>query len=63
MLTVQQKAAKLKLTRKTWRRVAEMKLACLYPTKVRKQPQPNRVRGTCEIRNGMEKNGINWGMR
>ena len=29
--------------RKTWRRVAEMKLAWLYPTKVRKQLQPNRL--------------------
>ena len=35
--TLQHKAAKL--TRKTWRRVAIMKLAWLYPTKVRKQLQ------------------------
>ena len=28
-----------KFTRKTWRRVAKMKLAWLYPTKVRKQLQ------------------------
>ena len=41
MLTVQHKATKI--TRKTWRRVAEMKLAWLYPTKVRKQLQPNRL--------------------
>ena len=32
-----------KLTRKTWRRVAETKLAWLYPTKVRKQLQSNRL--------------------
>ena len=32
-----------KLTRKTWRRVSKMKLAWLYPTKVRKQLQPNRL--------------------
>ena len=33
--TLQHEAAKF--TRKTWRRVAKMKLAWLYPTKVRKQ--------------------------
>ena len=34
-----------KVTRKTWRRVTEMKLAWLYPihAKVRKQLQPNRL--------------------
>ena len=31
--------AAVKFTRKTWRRVAKMKLAWLYPTKVRKQLQ------------------------
>ena len=36
-------SAARKLTRKTWRRVTDMKLAWLYPTKVRKQPQPNRL--------------------
>ena len=41
MLTVQHEAAKV--TRKTWRRVTEMKLAWLYPTKVRIQLQPNRL--------------------
>ena len=35
MLKVQHEAAKY--TRETWRRAAEMKLAWLYPTKVRKQ--------------------------
>ena len=34
VLTVQHKSAKV--TRKTWRRVTEMKLALLYPTKVKK---------------------------
>ena len=37
VLTLQHKATKF--TRKTWRRVAKMKLAWLYPTKVRKQLQ------------------------
>ena len=37
VLTLQHEAAKF--TRKTWRRVAKMKLAWLYPTKVRKQLQ------------------------
>ena len=40
-LTVQREAAKV--TRKTWRRVTGMKLAWLYPTKVRKQLQFNRL--------------------
>ena len=38
---VQHEAAKV--TIKAWRRVTEMKLAWLYPTKVRKQLQPNRL--------------------
>ena len=40
VLTVQHEATKV--TRKIWRRVAEMKLAWLYPTKVKKL-QPNRL--------------------
>ena len=41
VLTVQHEA--MKVTRNTWRRVAEMKLAWLYPTKVRKQLQSNML--------------------
>ena len=41
MLTVKHEAAKV--TRNPWRRVAEMKLAWLYPTEVRKQLQSNRL--------------------
>ena len=41
VLTVQHEA--VKVTTKTWRRVTEMNLAWLYPTKVRKQLQPNRL--------------------
>ena len=37
VLTLQYEAAKF--TRKTWRRVTKIKLAWLYPTKVRKQLQ------------------------
>ena len=40
VLTVKHEDAKV--TRKIWRRVAEMKLAWLYPTKVKKL-QPNRL--------------------
>ena len=38
--------------------MAEMKLACLYPTKVGKQLQFSRVRGTYETRNGKERNQL-----
>ena len=40
-VTVQHEAAKV--NKKTWTRVPEMKLAWLYPTKVRKQLQCNRL--------------------
>ena len=50
MLTVQHEATKV--IRKTWRRVTEMKLAWLYPTKVKKlQPKVNKQVITKKIKN------------